>query len=160
MNKQDIYNLLKGKEIRHQIFEHEAVYTIEGMLALGLPETDRVAKNLFLRDDKKHFYLLATKEDRRINMKDLQARLGTRRLSFANETQLMDMMGLISGAVCPLGVLNDGEKRITVFFDDYFAQGKIGVHPLDNTATVFMSVADLVDIITPHCLDFKYVNLE
>ncbi|MBR4036384.1 MAG: prolyl-tRNA synthetase associated domain-containing protein [Oscillospiraceae bacterium] len=160
MNKQDIYNLLQGKGIEHQIFEHQAVYTIEGMMALGLPDADRVAKNLFLRDDKKHFYLLVTKEDRKINMKELQVKLGTRRLSFANETQLMDILGLISGAVCPFGVLNDGEKQVTVFFDDYFADGIIGVHPLDNTASVFLSVHDVMEIIRPFCLDFKFVNLE
>lgn len=160
MNKQDIYNLLAENGTEHRIFEHEAVYTIEGMMALNLPDSHRVAKNLFLRDDKKHFYLLVTKEDRKINMKDLSARLGTRRLSFANEKQLMDILGLISGAVCPLGVLNDSEKRVTVFFDDYFAQGDIGVHPLDNTASVFLQVADLVDIIRPYCLDLKFVNLE
>lgn len=160
MNKQDIYSLLAERGTEHKVFEHEAVYTIEGMMALGLPDSHRVAKNLFLRDDKKHFFLLVTKEDRKINMKDLQTRLGTRRLSFANETQLMDILGLISGAVCPLGVMNDSEKRVTVFFDDYFARGNIGVHPLDNTATVFLSVADLVDIIRPYCLDLEFVNLE
>jgi len=160
MNKQDIYNLLKEKGIGHQIFEHEAVYTIEGMLALGLPDAHRVAKNLFLRDDKKHFYLLVAKEDRKINMKELQAKLGTRRLSFANETQLMDIMGLISGAVCPFGVLNDSRKQVTVFFDDYFSDGIIGVHPLDNTASVFLNVSDIVEIIKPYCLDFQFVCLE
>ncbi|MBE6866654.1 MAG: prolyl-tRNA synthetase associated domain-containing protein [Oscillospiraceae bacterium] len=160
MNKQDIYNLLKEKGIEHQIFEHEAVYTIEGMMALGLPDAHRVAKNLFLRDDKKHFYLLVTKEDRKINMKELQAKLGTRRLSFANETQLMDILGLISGAVCPFGVLNDKNRQVTVFFDDYFSAGTIGVHPLDNTASVFLKVSDIVDIIKPYCLDLKFVNLE
>lgn len=160
MTKQDIYSLLQENGVEHRIFEHEAVYTIEGMMALGLPDADRVAKNLFLRDDKKHFYLLVAKEDRKINMKQLQEKLGTRRLSFANETQLMDILGLISGAVCPFGVLNDSEKQVTVFFDDYFASGIIGVHPLDNTASVFLSVSDIVDIIRPYCLDFKFVNLE
>lgn len=160
MNKQDIYILLQQKNIKHQIFEHEAVYTIDGMLALGLPDSHRVAKNLFLRDDKKHFYLLVVKEDRKINMKDLQTRLGTRRLSFANETQLMDILGLISGAVCPFGVLNDKQKQVTVYFDDYFAQGNIGVHPLENTASVFLNVSDLVEIIKPYCLDLQFVNLE
>ncbi len=160
MNKQDIYRILQERGTEHQVFEHRAVYTIEGMLALGLPDAHRVAKNLFLRDDKKHFYLLVAKEDRKINMKDLQARLGTRRLSFANETQLMDILGLISGAVCPFGVLNDGEKQVTVFFDDYFSDGIIGVHPLDNTASVFLQVKDIVDIIKPYCLDLQFVNLE
>lgn len=160
MKKQDIYSLLTEKGTPHRIFEHEAVYTIEGMLALGLPDAHRVAKNLFLRDDKKHFYLLVCKEDRTISLKDLKDRLGTRRLSFANETQLMDILGVISGAVCPFGVLNDSEKQVTVFFDDYFAEGTIGVHPLENTASVFLQVADLVEIITPYCLELKFINLE
>ena len=47
-------------------------------------------------------------------------------------------MKLIPGAVTPLGILNDAEHRVQVFMDVEFVGNKIGVHPNDNTATVWM----------------------
>lgn len=70
MQKRDIYTLLRENGISYERAEHEAVYTIEGMLALNLPHSETVAKNLFLKDDKKNFYLLSVKEDRKINLKE------------------------------------------------------------------------------------------
>ena len=64
----------------------------------------------------------------------------------------MKLLGLTAGSVTPLGVLNDEERKVTVFLDrDFFEEsGLIGVHPNDNTATVFLSFADLHRIIEEH----------
>ena len=53
-------------------------------------------------------------------------------------------MHLIPGAVTPLGILNDEERKVKMFLDDYFLKGNglIGVHPNDNTATVWMQAED------------------
>ena len=160
MNKQDIYNLLDRENIPYKAVEHEAVYTIEGMLALNLPHSDRVAKNLFLRDDKKNFYLLTVREDLKINLKEVSALINSRRLSFASETQLGEIMGVIPGAVTPLGVLNDGENRVSVYIDSYFCGGIIGMHPVDNTATVYMDTDRLAQLITPHCKSFEFIKFD
>ena len=65
---------------------------------------------------------------------------------------LMAFLGLIPGAVTPLGLLNDGEKRVQFFVDREFLQGEamIGVHPNDNTATVWLKTADLLRILEEH----------
>ena len=60
MNKQDIYNFLKEKDIWHEITEHKAVFTINGLKDIDLPYIEYVAKNLFVRDDKKRNYYLIT----------------------------------------------------------------------------------------------------
>jgi Ala-tRNA(Pro) deacylase len=62
-------------------------------------------------------------------------------------------MNLIPGAVTPLGVLNDVDKRVHVWIDEEFVKSEsmlIGVHPNDNTATVWMKVQDLIKIIEEH----------
>ena len=88
-----------------------------------------------MRDDKKrNYYLITVKGDKRVDLKKFQKKHGTRRLSFASADDLMAIMGLIPGAVTPLGVLNDEERRVEVCLDrDFLAEpGKIGVHPNDN----------------------------
>ena len=75
-----------------------------------------------------------------------------RPLRFASENDLMDILGLIPGAVTPLGILNDEERKVQVFLDREFLEGRklIGVHPNENTATVWLKTEDLLDIIKEH----------
>ena len=56
------------------------------------------------------------------------------------------------GSVTPLGLLNDRELRVEFFIDSDFWQGRqlIGVHPCENTATVWLKIDDLIDIIRRH----------
>ena len=46
--KQEIYDYLKEKEIRHEITEHKAVFNMEELDSVELPYPDRDAKNLFI----------------------------------------------------------------------------------------------------------------
>ena len=59
-------------------------------------------------------------------------------------------MRLIPGAVTPLGILNDTERRVRFYLDSEFKGNKIGVHPNDNTATVWMQADDLIRLVLEH----------
>ncbi|MBQ3151036.1 MAG: prolyl-tRNA synthetase associated domain-containing protein [Clostridia bacterium] len=153
MNKQDIYALLKRENIEHEITEHEAVYNMEELSLVELPYPDCDAKNLFVRDDKKrNFYLITVKGDKRVNLKEFRRNNGTRVLSFASPDELMTVMELIPGAVSPFGLLNDTECAVHFFIDKDFMSGEglIGVHPNDNTATVWLKAEKLKEIIEKH----------
>lgn len=153
MDKQAIFDYLAGKKIRHEITEHRAVFNMAELAAIDIPYPEADAKNLFVRDDKKRsYYLISVKGDKRVDLKAFRQAQGTRALSFASDQDLMEILGLEPGAVTPLGILNDTEKKVKVFLDQAFfeAPGLIGVHPNDNTATVWLDPADLVHIITEH----------
>ena len=64
----------------------------------------------------------------------------------------MSIMGLIPGAVSPLGILNDTELKVRFYIDKDFMNDShlIGIHPNDNTATVWLKVEDLVGIVKEH----------
>ena len=95
MNKQDIYDFLKAKNIWHEITEHEAVYNMEELEKVELPYPDADSKNLFVRDDKKlNYYLITVKGDKRVDLKEFRKNNGTRNLSFASQEDLMNIMGL------------------------------------------------------------------
>ena len=121
MNKQDIYALLESRQIPHEITEHMAVFNMEEAAQIQLPYPEDEAKNLFVRDDKKrNYYLITVKGDKRVDLKEFRQRHGTRTLSFASAEDLMAMMGLIPGAVTPLGLLNDEAHRVRCFLDEAF----------------------------------------
>ena len=60
------------------------------------------------------------------------------------------MLGLIPGAVTPLGLLNDTSRSIHFYLDSEFIGNIIGVHPNDNTATVWLRADDLMKLIQAH----------
>lgn len=150
MNKQEIYNFIKSKNIWYEITEHKAVYNMEELKKIDIPYPEYDAKNLFVRDDKKrNYYLITVKGSKRVNLKDFRNKNGTRPLTFACEQDLLDILDLKPGSVTPLGLLNDKDNKVQFYIDKDFMKDKhiIGVHPNDNTATIWLKVEDLIDII-------------
>lgn len=162
MNKQEIYDLLSAKGLWHEITEHKAVYNMAELAEVNIPYPEADAKNLFVRDDKKrNYYLITVKGDKRVDLKAFRRAHGTRPLTFASADDLAAILGLIPGAVTPLGLLNDAEHRVTLYLDeDFFAEpGLIGVHPNDNTATVWLKTPDLVELLRAHSCAVETVDL-
>ena len=123
MNKQDIYNYLKENNIWHEITEHKAVYNMAELAEVDTPYPEFYATSRFLpADNKKNFYLITVRGDKRVNLKEFRKANGTRPLSFASAENLMDIMGLIPGAVTPLGILNDTEKKVHFYLDKHFLE--------------------------------------
>jgi Ala-tRNA(Pro) deacylase len=70
---QAVVDLLQAKNIDYSIIEHIPVYTIDEILALDLPEANLIAKNLFIRDDKKkNYYIIVVAQDKKVNLKALK----------------------------------------------------------------------------------------
>ena len=153
MNRQQIYDYLQENSIWHEITEHKAVYNMAELAEVPCPYPEADAKNLFVRDDKKqNYYLITVKGEKRENLKAFRKAQGTRNLSFASAEDLLERLALIPGAVTPLGVLNDETRSVQVFLDQDFLQepGLVGVHPNENTATVWLKTEDLIRIIREH----------
>ena len=153
MYKQQTYDFLTASGVEYEVTEHEAVYNMEELDAVDLPYPGDDAKNLFVRDDKKrNYYLITVKGDKRVDLKEFRKTHETRPLRFASEDDLMAIMKLISGAVTPLGLLNDDERKVQFYIDEDFmaGSGRIGVHPNDNTATVWLQASDLIKLIEEH----------
>lgn len=162
LNKQEVFDFLKDSGICYEITEHEAVYKMEELTKLAIPYPGADAKNLFLCDDKKqNYYLITVNGGKKVDLKRFRKDKQLRSLSFASEHDLMRIMGLKSGSVTPLGILNDEQNKVKVFLDEAFftSCGMIGVHPNDNTATVWLKTEDLVHIIKEHGNEIEVVSL-
>lgn len=163
MNKKEIYHYLKQKKISYEATEHKAVFNMAELYEIDIPYPEANAKNLFLCDDKKrNYYLLTVKGSKKVNLKEFKQKHNTRALKFASENDLMNIMNLIPGSVTPLGILNDEEKKVKVFIDKDFVKsstGLIGVHPNDNTATVWLKTQDLINLIAEHGNEVEVVEI-
>lgn len=153
MNKEEILDFLNDNNIGYEIEEHKAVFTMEELNDLNLLYPKRDAKNLFIRDDKKkNYYLLTVPGDKKIDLKEFRKNNNTRNLSFASSEDLFEFLKLTPGSVSPLGILNDEDKKVIFYLDNYFFTDNkiIGVHPNDNKATIWIKSDDLINIIKNH----------
>lgn len=160
MNKQEIYVYLKEKGICYEVTEHKAVFNMEELSSIEMPYKEFDAKNLFIRDDKKNYYLITVKGDKRVNLKEFRRKYGLRNLSFASSDDLMDILKLTPGSVTPFGLLNDENHSVHFYLDEAFMGNPIGVHPNDNTATVWLNTDDLVRLIESHGNIVSIVEIE
>lgn len=151
MTKQETYDYLRAHGVDFEITEHKAVFNMEECADLHLPYPESEAKNLFIRDDKHaHYYLITVKGRQAGESEGLPPRpRGTRPLTFASPEELLDLLKLTPGSVTPLGLLADEEHRVDFFLDRDFLlpPDRIGVHPNDNTATIWLSAQALVNVL-------------
>ena len=163
MDKKQIYEYIKNKQIWYEITEHKAVYSMSEISEVEIPYPEADAKNLFVRDDKKeNYYLITVRGNKRVNLKEFRKENNTRPLSFASEKELKDMIQILPGSVSPLGILNDKENKVKVFLDKEFIEKTdiIGIHPNDNTATIWLKTKDLINIIKEHGNKVELVEIK
>ena len=159
MNKEEIYNYLKTEKIWFDVTEHQAVYNMENLKNINFLYKNSNAKNIFVRDDKKqNYYLIVIEGNKKIDLKRFRKEYNTRPLTFASPDELKEILNLYSGAVTPLGLLNDKNKKVKLFIDSYF-NDIIGVHPNDNTATIWLKVSDLISLIKKHGNDVYIMKM-
>jgi Ala-tRNA(Pro) deacylase len=84
-------------------------------------------------------------EDARIDLKTLHHKLGANRFSFGSADLMLELLGLLPGAVTPFGVINDTACRVNVVLDaGMMRHAVLNYHPLVNTMTTSIARDDLV----------------
>ena len=143
--KKSAIDLLEALHIDYDRVSHDAAFNMELCAQVGDALGVSVCKNLFLRDAKgKRHFLITCDENAKVDLKSLGRQLGAGNLSFASEERLEKYLGLKQGSVSPFGLMNDTDHAVEFFIDKNLSKCKsLGIHPLENTATVFLSFKDL-----------------
>lgn len=142
----ELFAFLKRLGIESATVSHPPLFTVEQSRALRGKIPGGHTKNLFLRDRKDALYLVVALEDARIDLKSLHRTLGASgRFSFGAAALLTETLGVLPGAVTPLGAINDTAHRITIVLDAAMMQHEtLNYHPLVNTMTTSIKRDDLV----------------
>lgn len=133
-----VEEFLKANNIEHIIHEHPAVFTCEEAQRYCSNVPGVASKNLFLRDDKKRRYFLVILDSKKkADLKNLAKILDIKRVSFANDDELKEKLGLEPGSVSIFGLLNDKNVEVELFIDkDFYESSVVNFHPNRNTASV------------------------
>ncbi len=139
---------LKDLGIESMTHEHPPLLTVEDSKRLRGDLPGGHCKNLFLKDKKDRYWLVVTSEDRKVDIKALDAKLGAARLSFASPERLWNVLGVRPGSVTPFALINDKERKVQVILDAaMMRESLLNYHPLVNTKTTAIKPADLVRFI-------------
>ncbi|MEQ8175476.1 MAG: prolyl-tRNA synthetase associated domain-containing protein [Syntrophomonadaceae bacterium] len=159
--QEKVLKKLDAMRIEYQLVHHSAAFTVEDMDELNLSEYGEGCVNLFLRDDKgKRHFLVVMFIHKRADFKSIQKQLGCSRLGFASEERLYRFLKLHKGEVTPLGIINDHDGVVEMVLDrELIGQKRLGFHPNDNTATVWISFDDLVRIIEQNGNKIHFVDV-
>jgi len=144
----ELFNSLDRLGIVHVTYDHPPVFTIEESKAHWQRIEAAHTKNLLLKDGTGAFWLIVMPAEERLELARLQPKLGSKRLRFASADELRRLLGVESGAVSPLSLLNDAHREVQLVIDERLsAEPKIAMHPLDNTRTTVIAFTDLLTFL-------------
>ncbi|MEL6437176.1 MAG: YbaK/EbsC family protein [Pseudomonadota bacterium] len=157
----DLFEFLASLGIQFTNHEHAPVFTVDESQALREGITGGHTKNLFLKDKKGRYFLLTVGEDSSIDLKKVHTLIGASgRVSFGKPDALLELLGVIPGAVTAFGIINDAAKAVTLIFDaDLMAHDTINCHPLRNDATTSIAVADMQRFVEATGHDYTVLKL-
>lgn len=145
MSEAALLSSLDAHGIRWNLFEHEAVFTVEESAAIHARMPGLHTKNLFLKDAGGQFWLVTALHNASVDLKALPAIIGSKKLSFGKSEDMEALLGVTPGSVTPLAAFHDKTGGVRVVLDARLAEAdQVNVHPLRNTATLGLSGPDLV----------------
>ena len=146
-----VYAALAQLEIPFTRVDHEPAFTMEDCAAISEALDVHICKNLLLTPrNRSAFYLLCLPAENSFSTKDFSKLIGSSRLSFATEEDLVALLGCRAGSASVLGLMNDTEHRVTLAIDRTVAQDEwFGCHPCKNTSSLRLKTSDVLEKFLP-----------
>jgi Ala-tRNA(Pro) deacylase len=138
--KAELLKFLDHSGIPFSYEEHDSVLNMAESGNLDLVLEGARCKNLLLQDKKGHYFLIVTTATKCLDLSAAAEAIGSKRLSFVSSDKLFELLGIRTGSLSPLSLVNDEAKRIRLIFDaDLNSEPQFLFHPLENSASVLIS---------------------
>ena len=154
----NLYEVLNKLDIKYEEVSHEKVMTVEEAKHIEEMIEGIGSKNLFLTNKKGKYVLVLIHEDNQANIKSISELVGIKHLSFAKPEELMEVLGLESGSVTPMGIINDQENKVLIVIGEELVDKKLLVHPNVNTKTMSLHYKHLIKYI--EYLNHEYIIMK
>ena len=144
------YDLLDKLGVAYERVDHAPAMTMEVCQEIDKVLQATICKNLFLcnRQETK-FYLLMIPDTKVFHTKDLSAKIGSARLSFAKPEYMEKFLDITPGSVSVLGLMNDTENHVQLLIDEDVLKGEyLGCHPCINTSSLRLKTKDIFEVFT------------
>ena len=145
-----LFDFLDKLGIQVTTRNHPPLFTVADSQALRGEIAGAHTKNLFLKDRKDNYFLVTADEEAEIDLKTIHTVIGASgKVSFGKPEALMELLGVIPGAVTVFGLINDVEHKVQPVLDASLMENDIiNTHPLTNEATTSIRRDDLLRFAT------------
>lgn len=142
----ELLAFLRDLGITTTTIDHAPVFTVEDSRALRGEIAGAHTKNLFLRDNKRRFFLVTLEESTAVDLKSLRPLIEARGgLSFGSPEALFEHLGIRPGSVSLLAALNDKAGVVQVVIEAALLEADlVNCHPLTNDRTTSIAPKDLL----------------
>jgi Ala-tRNA(Pro) deacylase len=141
-----LHAYLDGLGISVTTVTHPPLFTVADSQALRGEISGGHTKNLFLKDKKDNYFLVTVGEEAQVDLKQIHRIIdASSRVSFGKPGALMELLGVVPGAVTAFGLINDDRRVVTFVIDEALLEHDvINAHPLTNEATTSIKADDLL----------------
>lgn len=145
------YDLLDKLNITYQRVDHSPADSVEKCIEVEKVIGVSICKNLFLCNRQKtDFYLLMMPGLKPYKTSVFSKLIGSSRLSFGDEDNMLKHLDITPGSVSILGLMNDRYNNVRLAIDkDIANEDFIRCHPCVNTSTLKISTDDVLKKLLP-----------
>ena len=147
--------------IKYYYYEHPLAKTMEDCEGIGADVGAKHFKNIYACDHTEtNFFIIIIRADKKFRTSEVSRKLGVSRLSFCTDEMLEENLGVVSGAVTPLALMNDKEHKTLLVVDkDILLDEMVCCHPLTSDATVAMHRYDLIKFVRACGNEIKFLDI-
>jgi Ala-tRNA(Pro) deacylase len=151
VKEESVYDFLDALQINYARADHNRAATMEDLDSVSQELECPIYKNLFLTNRQQTaFYLLVLPGEKPFKTKFLSKQLGVARLSFGSAEDMERLLGVTPGSASILALKNDPDQIVQLIFDNDIKKSPLfGCHPCENTTTLRLSLADILEKVLP-----------
>lgn len=144
-----VTSFLEQNGIPFTLHRHEAVVSVEDSQKIIHIPNCLGCKSLFVKDKKSDSYYMAVLPfNKRADMRGIARVVGKEKFEFATAETMLSTLQVVRGNVSPFCFLYPSSKDVLLMLDEEIKNNDyVRFHPLDNTATVVLSVGDFLNVM-------------
>ncbi len=141
-----IEKILKERNIKYDIFEHDPVYTCEQHVKVMHLSSEAGVKSLIFKTQEGRFILVLSLGNKKVDEKKISRIENTKSIKLAEPKEVLKIAGCPVGCVPPFGYI----KRIKTYLDkDLLSSEYIYFNPGSHFKTLKIKSSDLLKIVKP-----------
>jgi len=147
----EVFELISAMGIGYKYAEHAAAATMDDCAEVAKALGAVMPKNIFLCPrNQSQFFLLITRPEAKYKTSDISKQLGVSRLSFGPSEKLYEFMQTLPGAISPMGLLFDEERKVSLAIDSALKDAELlAFHPCVNTMSLAITGEDFYGKFLP-----------
>lgn len=157
-----VEEIFKKLNIQYEMITHENIYTSEDGKDIDFKGAT-CCKNLFVKEqsgiNKGKLYLISLAIDKKANLKEISNKLGISRLTFGNDDEMYENLGIRSGSASVLNVIEKDNTDVTFIVDNELLQyEKVAFHPNDNSKSIIFHPINIKTILDNYSVEYVFLD--